>query len=246
MFSKYFEDVERRLIAGAKKTAAAPSKKGKAASAEKAAKPVKKAAVDHTELIAYMEKIVPASLKTGALKMIDVGGYIPEGIDFVAYKEICRDMPLLMGGYVPSELVYGTYHVCPVINKNSIVEVLDRIVQAKKINRFADDAGDIQVIPAFIISYGMDMNLSELKGALLDYYMTRSIDSVFEFDLIAVLNRGLFVKNWREKRSFIGLETGKDTLMWFFILMNEYLDVDRGGDLDLREYIRKTEKYSEY
>ena len=60
------------------------------------------------------------------------------------------------------------------------------------------------------------------------------------------MNIGVVVKDWREKRNFIALETGKDTLKWFFILMNEYVNVDRGNDIDLRNYVKHAEKYNEY
>ena len=54
------------------------------------------------------------------------------------------------------------------------------------------------------------------------------------------------VSDWKEKRSYKALETGKDTFKWFFMLMNEYLDVERGSDLDLRNYVKRQERYNEY
>jgi hypothetical protein len=63
---------------------------------------------------------------------------------------------------------------------------------------------------------------------------------------MAVVSKGVVVKDWREARTFKAIVTGKDTLKWFFVLINEYLDVERGGNFDLRNYIRDTVKYDEY
>ena len=64
--------------------------------------------------------------------------------------------------------------------------------------------------------------------------------------IIVILNTGIIIKNWREKRSYIALETGKDTLMWFFILMCEYLDTEKEIEFDLRNYVQHREEYKEY
>ena len=76
--------------------------------------------------------------------------------------------------------------------------------------------------------------------------MAKGIDNISEVDIIAILGKGVIVKNWREKRSYSAIETGKDTLMWFFILMNEYLDIPRGENFDLRAYVKHAENYNEY
>ena len=76
--------------------------------------------------------------------------------------------------------------------------------------------------------------------------MAKSIDHSCELDILLVLNKCLLMKNWREKRSFIGLETGEQSLMWFFILMNEYLDGVGDREMDFRGYIRQNVVYREF
>ena len=51
------------------------------------------------------------------------------------------------------------------------------------------------------------MRLEEIKESILDYYVSKSVDYALEFDVLMILDKGLVVKNWREKRSFIALET---------------------------------------
>jgi hypothetical protein len=76
--------------------------------------------------------------------------------------------------------------------------------------------------------------------------MAKSIDNRLEVDIVVVLNKGIIVKDWKEKRSYIGLETNEDTMYWFFILMNEYLDIEKNIELDFRNYIMKNVTYNQY
>lgn len=245
MFTKYFEDVQKQLLKARSGPSAKAPAKGKTAT--KSAKPAPAdVKMDMHGLIKTIEGIVPPSLSVGTLGVIDPSGYSPEGVDFIAYRPLCRDMAALMGGYVPSELVYGTYHVCGDIGRENLQGALNKVVQAKKLNLFTEDRENLPAIPAFIVSAGGSMRLEDIKDSIIDYYVSKSVDYVLEFDVLMVLNKGIVVKNWRERRSFIALETGSATLMWFFILMHEYLDMERGKGLDLRNYVKYTEKYAEY
>lgn len=247
MFKKYFGELEQQLLKNApaaQKGDKAASKKGKKTAA--AAKAEKVTSASPLELMKSFEKIIPSRLSIGQLKLIDASGYSPEGIDFLIYKELCRDMVNVMEGYVPAELVYGCFHLCPVLNKENLGNVLNGVIQAKKINRYTEKEAATPLIPSFVVCYSMDFNFPDLKNAILDYYISRGIDNSFEFDVMIIINRGMIIKNWRDKRNFIALETGKDTMMWSFILMNEYFDVNKGDDLDIREYVKYTEKYNEY
>ncbi len=238
MFSKYFDIAVKNFF---KKT-----KQGK--STGKGAKKAKdgKEAIDIDALKVSLNKIIPSRFKIDSFKMIDPSGYSPDDVDLIAYKELYRDIDSLMEGYIPCELVYGTYHVLPVLNKDSLMEMLRKVVQAKKINRYTDRETQPAIIPAFVIAFETELNLADLKTAIIDNYMLMSTDHASEVDIIAILNTGIVIKNWRDKRSYIALETGEDTLMWLFILMNEYLDVDKDNEFDPRNYVKHAEKYNEY
>ena len=88
--------------------------------------------------------------------------------------------------------------------------------------------------------------MMEIKNDILNYYTNNNIDSEHEFDIMMIADKGIIVKNWREPRSFIALETQEDTMMWFFILMNEYLDVKSEVEIDFRKYVRTEKTYREY
>lgn len=238
MFSAYFKDVEKRLLRGAQEARKSGAKKTKGVKGKKGTDSLE-------ELVQCVERIIPSRLRIGRLLPVDASGYSPEGVDFIAYQELYRDLGVFMDGVIPSQLVFGTYHVCESLTKDSLITALNRTIQTKKLDRFTDEQSEGNPIPSFIISYQSSLGLAEIKSMLLEFYMSKGIDGSFEFDIMMILNKGLVVKNWREKRSFVGLETGADTMMWFFILMNEYLEVERAGGFDLRSYVKHSEKYKE-
>lgn len=239
MFSKYFEKAEKKILKSFKET------KKDSGQDSKASKSTKQK-IDHSELKKNLNNIIPSSLVIDSVKFIDPSGYSPDQTDFIVYKEFSRDIVNIMGGYVPSELVYGTFHISTKLNKKALNDILKNVIQAKKINRYTDQENISTLIPAFVIAYDTDYQLPDLKDSLLDHYMSMSIDQTFEVDIIAILGKGLVIKDWRDKRSYIALETGKHTLMWFYVLMNEYLDMDKDNEFDLRNYIQQSERYNEY
>lgn len=241
MFVNYFESLEKSLLKSAKSAGAGRIKKGKTAKGGKA--PSKHLA----DLIAVINGIIPSKLRAAPLRVMDKSGYSPEGVDFIAYREAFRDLPAALGGCIPSALVHGIYYVCDALTRESLADVLGRAVQGKKVNRYAvEEEEQPAVIPSFIICYETKMSLKDIKEAAVEFYVSRGIENALEFDILIVLKKGIIIKNWREKRSFKALETGSSTLMWFFILTSEYLEVERGGDLDLRDYVKETETYKEY
>ena len=64
--------------------------------------------------------------------------------------------------------------------------------------------------------------------------------------MLCVLDQGLLVKDWEAGGEYKAVETGSDTLMWFYILLLEYLDRENKLDLNLRDMIKTTKEYKEY
>lgn len=239
MITKYFKDFDTKIIKKKKAGAKTAAKKGKAAS---------KTLIDLKTLKENLSRIIPSNLKIESARPIDTAGFSPDGVDLVVYDPYCQDIIDLMGGFVPYELVYGVYHVVQDLNKECLVDVLNKISTAKKLNMYAKEPeeGERTHIPSFVIASSSKYQLSELKNDIINYYLSKSIEYQYEMDIFMILNKGIVVKNWREKRSFIALETNEDTFVWFFILMNEYLDMKRERDIDFRKYIKKEVVYNEY
>ena len=240
MIANYFKDYHKRIVKAKKASPKAPGKKGK---------PAAGGSIDVKALKQQLSGIVPAFLKIDSVKAIDSAGFSPEGVDLVAYREYCHDIVDILGGYVPYELVHGFYHVVQDLNKDSLVEVLGKIATAKKLNMYAAEQAEDEAppaIPSFVIAASSKYQFIELKNDIINYYLSKNIEYRHELDILMIVNKGIVVKNWREKRSFIALETKEDTFLWFFILMNEYLDVKNMQEVDFRKYVKKEIRYNEY
>lgn len=241
MISKYFKGFEKQVVKKKKQAGSAADKK-------KGGKGGPKAVIDVKALKEAIAGIIPSPLTVDSVKAIDSSGFSPDGVDLIVYKPYCPDIVTIMGGYVPFETIYGMYHIVQELTKDTLVDVLNKIATAKKLNVFAVDQEETErtYIPSFVVAAHTKYNFQELKNDIINYYLSKSIEYQNEIDILMVLNRGIVVKNWREKRSFIALETNDDTHMWFFILMNEYLDVNRQINIDFRKYVKKDVVYTEY
>jgi hypothetical protein len=214
-----------------------------------ATKGAKKTAVkiDRKALTGIIRGIIPSDLNVDSLKPIDGSGFSPEGADFIIYREYCRDIAKLIGGYIPYELIHGALFLVDDLSKNTLADALNRIVTVKKLNKFSE-AENYFIVPSFILAdCRKPYPLIDLKNDVINYYMSRSIEGELELELLAVLNYGIIIKDWHKGNgSFVALETGADTLAWFTVLMNEYLDVKREDEFDLRKYMRSEKVYNEF
>jgi len=247
MFTNYFLDFNKKIT---KKTTTAKSTPDKGASTKSGAKASSKKSTGYIDIKAFLEKvnnIIPSSLKIDSLKPVDSSGFSPDGTDLIIYKEYCRDMNILMNGYIPYELIHGAFFIIKDLNKNSLAETFGKVAALKKINRFSENTGTFS-IPSFVIADNRSSySLHELKNDIINYYLSKNITSESEFEIMMVHNSGLLIKDWhKEDRSYIGLETGDDTMMWFFILMNEYLEIEREDAFDIRSYVRTEKTYNEF
>lgn len=234
MLKEYFAAVQNQLMG----TAAV--KEGK----KSAKKTTVKEQPDAKAMIQFLTSIMPAEFELSDRKPVDVNGYVPKTVDYIAYYKKWNVVDQMMNGHIPSELVYATYHIVEALDMRRLSETLNSVTLVKKLNKFSET--EENVIPAFIIAQSSELSLPILKNAVLDYYIERSVEHVLEFDIMMILGQGVVIKDWREKRKFVALETEEDTLLWFFILMNEYLDVDKKRLCDMRSYVKETKRYREF
>lgn len=194
-----------------------------------------------------LETLVPFDMGIAAARPVNTAGFSPDGADLLIFRRYCTDILKIMNGYMPCELIHGTVFFVPQLNRATLAEVLNRVVIVKKLGRFTEKSEEEPtLIPAFIIAEETDYDPMDLKNDIINYYMSKSVEHDAEMDIFLVMNRCLVMKNWREKRSFIGLETNDDSLMWFFILMSEYLEGITRREIDFRKYIRHNVVYKEY
>ncbi len=151
-----------------------------------------------------------------------------------------------MNGYIPFELIHGAFFNISDLKKNTIADALNRVSTIKKINRFSEEGNEFSV-PCFIITAGSDYPLLDIKNDVINYYISKGVEADSEFEIMMIFDQGIIIKDWHSgNRSYVGLETGEDTLMWFFILITEYLAIEREEDFDIRKYIRSDKAYNEF
>ena len=248
MLKNYFIEFNKKIT---KKAAAVKGSTGKGEPKKgESKKGSAKKATENLDFKAFIEKmdgIIPKNLKVDILKPVDSSGFSPDGADLIAYNEYCRDINKILNGYIPFELIHGAFFMVNELSKSSLADVFGRVASVKKINHFTEDAGSFS-IPSFIIANNNPAySLRELKNDIMNYYMSKNVSSESEFEIMMIHNCGLLVKDWHKgEHRYIGLETGDDTMMWFFILMNEYLDVEREDAFDIRKYVRTEKAYNEF
>lgn len=244
MIEKYFKKVEAESAKKHKVSSKQTSVKGKKKKIAQSSSDFSPSRIK--ELLAHC---LPRKLTIDAVRIIDSSGYSPEGVDLAVYEEAYPDIISIMNGYVPSELVCAVFHLVRNLDRETLYEAMGRAASAKKLDFFTGDPAETEEkipIPSFIVCGSTKYHLKDLKRDVVERYLSKNIEPRFEFDILMVMKKGLVIKNWREKRSFIALETGEDTLMWFFVLMNEYLDIDKKRSVDFRNYIKKQVVYDEY
>ena len=241
MLKNYFNELNKSL---SKK--AAPAKGAAAKTASKKGSAKSASPLDSALLIEKLDQIIPSGLKISSAKPIDATGFSPEGADYIVYSEYCRDITKLMNGYIPFELIQGAFFTIPDLKKNTIADALNRVATVKKINRFSEEESEFSV-PCFLITGGSDYPILDVKNDIVNYYISKGVDSGSEFEVMMVHNQGILIKDWHSgNRNYVGLETGEDTLMWFYILITEYLSIERDEEFDIRKYIRSEKVYNEF
>ena len=242
MLSNYFSALVKEFKKKAPAAKSAAKKKGKTVKSIKSSNPF---TINRVRDI--LENLIPSELAIATARPVNTSGFSPDGADMLIFRKYCADILTIMNGYVPCELIHATVFFVPQLNRSSLAEVLNRVAVVKKISRFTEKTDEETVlIPAFILAAESDYDPMDLKNDIINYYMSKSVDHDCEMDIFFVMNRCLIMKNWREKRSFVGLETNDDSLMWFFILMNEYLEGMKSREIDFRKYIRHNVVYKEY
>ncbi len=240
MLTKYFENLQKTLTK--KKTSRS------SASADSAGKKTSSGygKIDVKDVLKVLAGIIPSDQCIGQVRPVDDNGFSPDGADLVIYENYCRDIAEMMEGYIPIELVTGACYVIPSIDKKSLADALNRVISVKKINKYSTrENEDSFRIPAFIVAGDGDYPVRDLKNDVLNYYHNKNAEEDWQFDILMIAGRGLLIKNWRE-RTYVALETGSDTLMFFFMLLDEYLNVKRNADMDFRRYIKSEKNYNEF
>jgi hypothetical protein len=232
MISRYFKTAEENFIA---RYFPSQTKRGG-----------KKAVERYDEFLSFVESSLPETFSAAHVAIRDRSGYTPDMADFTVFRSIARNTAAIFGSIIPFELACASFHIAPVLDRKTIIESLVRVAHVKRCDRYEGKQDEPSFISSFVITFGSNYSLTEIRGAMVEAYESQDVESDFEVDIVAVLGQGLIVKKWGESRSYAAIETAGDTLMWFYILMREYLDTDKGAKADLRSLVLDQKSYPEY
>ncbi|MCB1166892.1 MAG: hypothetical protein KDK33_12100 [Leptospiraceae bacterium] len=202
----------------------------------------------YKEFYEYVRDLLPPSFSLGMGKVRSRKHVLNRTVDIIIFQKWCKRFLELTGGYVLADQIFAfgsletdleTRHI---YNHASITEAVKTL--------YAQDIGlgDTDLVPAYSILFAFKSSLPLLshKKALEDIAVEKDIALNRETDLLCVLGQGIIVKDWENQGEFKVIETGEDTLMWFYILLLEYLDRDGNLGFDPRGYIKENKEYHEY
>ena len=238
MFSNYFIEQTKDL----KESLAKNIKKKKAT-----APGVQKDLSLFSKLYSFLQGHLKDDFEVSTQKVRNHRQMIKKNCDIVIYKKWCEQYLNMTGGYVLTDNIYAAMS----IDTNYTEQILRShiaLTQALKslyLTQHQEAAQKIIPLYSILFVYHSSTSLVAIKQQIENNSQRKEIPLNQQLDLLCVLGKGLLIKNWEDEGSYIGLETGKDTLMWFYIILMEYLDRDEQTQINLRNYIKSTKTYNE-
>lgn len=240
MFQNYFSKKNDQIMKAYTKTGTGAGK-GKKPNREAIVKPIREFFSEH--LANYFDVTSGSAL--------DSFGHLVENIDILVYYPFHSKMWEMMNKSAVVEHIFGGIFVIPKVTTDELNQALRKIISFKQLSsrKQIGEGENQRKIPCAIIGLETTLSYAQLKDYLVNYYKNNEILNAYEVDFIGVLNHSMIIKDWHNKeKSYSAIETKKDTLMWLFILFQEYILGSESSNLGFsyREYIKNPEKYNEY
>lgn len=172
---------------------------------------------------------------------------LKKNCDLIVYKQWCAQYLGMTGNYVLVEDIYAVMSLETSYRQQALGTHLSltRALKSLYISQREEAARTIIPLYSIFFVYTSSVSLLAMKQQLTKYLDQKDIPLNQQIDLICVLDKGLIIKDWEKEGHYRGLQTEGDTLMWFYIILMEYLD--RGGEksLPLRDYVKSGRSYTE-
>ena len=203
------------------------------------------------ELFSFLREHLPEnySLATGRIR--NTRHLLNKNCDILIYKKWCQKFLDMTGGYILSDFinVYVDIEIdltTELVFKN--MDMTNAIKSLYELDNNVDSSNPLSLIPLYsvLFAYKSAIPLISHKVAIGDSARENSISLNHQVDLIVVLDQGIIIKDWENGGIYKVIETGKDTLLWFYILLLEFMDRDRTLGFDPRKYIKEEKIYDEF
>lgn len=200
------------------------------------------------EFYTFLKDHIPADFSLATGKVRNRKHLLNRNGDVLVYKKWAPKLLEMTGGYVLADALHAFITLESELSPQALATHANLTRALKTL--YAGEEGPDQngIIPMYSIlfAYGAGQSLAMLKKGLRDFTAEKDIALNLEPDLIVVLGKGLIIKDWESGGDYRIIETGEDTLMWFYILFIEYIDRDERLNLNLRDYVKTSKEYREY
>jgi len=205
----------------------------------------------YKELFSFLREHIPESYSLATGRVRNKKHILNKNCDMLIYKKWCQKFLEMTGGYILSDFIYAFINIEIDLTTEMVFENMNMTNAMKslyELDNIADSSDSMKLIPLYSIlfAYRSSIPLISHKVAIGDSSRENSISMNHLVDLIVVLDQGIIVKDWESGGSYKVIETGKDTLMWFYILLLEFMDRDRSLGFDPRKYIKEEKLYDEF
>lgn len=204
----------------------------------------------------FLKNHIPSEFSLAAGRVRNNRQMLKHSCDVLIYKRWCERYFDLSGGYVLADNLHAfmsleanleapaiTMHVGLTSAMKSLY-----IMQKQQLEEDGNAEKESQhLVPLYSIlfSYTSSRSLLYIKQNIEKVSEQKEIPLNRQVDMVCVLNKGILIKNWEAGGVYQGIETGRDTLMWFYVILTEYLDREGSLQLNLRDYIKSGREYNE-
>jgi len=240
VFSNYFEDLSNELKSKLKKRLSILSEKRPAKTKDKNYDLYK-------DLYQFYKDHLPKHIHMGPGKIRGKSHLLPKTVDLVFYNKWSSKLIEMCGGWHVIDYTLGIMSIERKLSTQALVNHINLSQAVKTLYAKTNDVKDDEYIPLCSILWAYDNSIPLLshQKAIYDTQKEKKIPYNCEMDMIIILGKGIILKDW-ENGNFKVIETGKDTLMWGYILSMEYLGLDRAIPFMARDFIKRAENYVEY
>lgn len=200
------------------------------------------------DFFTFLKEHLPEGFALATGKVRGKKHLLNKACDLLIYDRWCPKFLEMAGGYVLVDSVFSAITLERELSTQAITSHVALTNAVKSLYQISVGADGEQVVPMFslLVAYGSKVPLVSHKAAIRDAARERDVPVTAEPDMVCVLDQGLIVKDWENAGEYKVVETGPDTLMWFYILLLEYLDRDGTMKYQLRDYIKTSKTYKEY
>lgn len=236
MFSEYFQDISKNLVASLEKNL--KETEGKPG-------PRKKSKV-YGEFYLFLKEHLPSYFTMATGKVRNKKHLLNKSADILVYRKPVPKILDMIGGYVYVDLLYSFLNVEKECNESNLNGFLALTSALKTLYRLEHGLAENEIVKIYSVqfSYSSEMSLEEIRHELHRLSVEQQNSVTDEPDMMVIMDQGIVIKNWENGGEYNIIETKEDTLMWFYILLLEFLDRDETVGFDPRSFVRDEKEYT--